>query len=330
MRTHRIAIAVVLAVAGASLASCAAADTEESATGEIGADAAFPVTIDVPGADDPLVVESEPERIVALSPDAAIALHELGVTDRLVAVPEAALNPTLNGHADEMADVPNAVSGETSPEPEQVLAWDPDLIVVTARHTGEQDAARQLGTTGVPVLTLANGWSSSDAIVENLDLIGQATGRDEAAAELGEEIRDGIADVRAHGEETEGEPTVAVLSNQAGPVFLNAGASLTTELLGSAGAVSAAESIGVTKTMPIQPEQLVAADPDAIMLVDVTGRGEESFDQLLGNPAVAGLDAVVEDRVRMFPAREVYGLGGREVVSGSEAVLEWIQSDIAG
>lgn len=326
MRTTRIVLAAAFVVAAVSLASCAAATEEEPPA----ANAGFPASIEVPGADDPLVVESEPERIVALSPDAAIALHELGATDRLVALPEAALNPTLNAYADDLGDVPNVVSGETSPEPEQVLAWDPDLIVVTARHTGEQDASAQLSATGVPVLTLTNGWSSSDAITENLALIGEATGLTDAADALGDEIRDGVEDVRTHGEETAGEPSVAVLSNQAGPVFLNAGTSLTTELVENAGGTNVADAIGVTKTMPIQPEQLVAADPDAIMLVDVTGRGEESFDQVLGNAAVAGLDAVADGNVRMFPGREVYGLGGREVVSGSEAVLEWLQTDVAG
>lgn len=274
-------------------------------------------------------VEEGPQRIVALSPDAAIALHELGLTDRIVAVPASAQNASLNPHADEMADIENVIPGGTEPEPEQVLAWSPDLVVVTARHTGEQDAAELLEATDVPVLTLTNGWSTSDAVIENLQLIGEATGTEDAADELVAEIEAGLDGVRAASAEAEETPSVAILSNQAAAPFINASGSLVSELVVNGGGANVADEIGVAQTMPIQPEQLVAADPDTIMLVDVTGKGESSFDAILENPAVAALPAVQEGRVQMFMGREVYALAGREVVSGSAAVLAWLHPELA-
>lgn len=310
------------------LSSCAGQDPDREPTAAPAA-AAFPVTVEAPGA-DPLTIEDEPQRIAVLSPDAAIALHELGATDRIVAIPQSARNETLNAHAADFADVPNEVPGETSPEPEQVLAWDPDLIVVTARHTGEQDASAQLGATGVPVLSLTNGWATSAAVIENLELLGQATGAVEQAGELATEIEEGVADVRERAADAEETPSVAILSNQAHTPFINAGTSLVSEIIVNGGGENAAEAIGVQKTMPVQPEQLVAANPDRIMLVDVTGKGEGSFDSLLANPAVADLDAVRDGNVKMFSGHEVYGLAGREIVSGSEAVLAWLHPDLAG
>ena len=274
-------------------------------------------------------VDEGPQRIVALSSDAAIALHELGLTDRIVAVPASAQNASLNPYADDMADIENVIPGDTSPEPEQVLAWSPDLVVVTARHTGEQDAAELLEATDVPVLTLTNGWSTSDAVIENLQLIGEATGAEGAADELVAEIEAGLDDVRAASAEAEETPSVAILSNQAAAPFINASSSLVSELVTNGGGTNVADEIGVAQTMPIQPEQLVAADPDTIMLVDVTGKGESSFDEILANPAVAALPAVQEGRVQMFMGREVYALAGREVVSGSAAVLAWLHPELA-
>lgn len=314
---------------GLALSGCANAPS--SAEPEVDAAATnFPVTIDAPGVAEPVVIEDAPTRIAVLSPDAAIALHELGATEQIVAVPDAATNETLNPHADAMAGVEHVLGGHTNPEPEQVLAWDPDLIVVTARHTGEQDASEQLSATGVPVLTLTNGWSTVEAVTDNLSTLGQATGTAAQAEELTAEIAQGMGDVRERSGDAERTPTVAILSNQAQAPFINAGSSLVSELVAAGGGSNAAEQVGIDQTMPVQPEQLVAMNPDAIMLVDVTGKGEASFDALLDNPAVAALPAVQDGQVQLFPGREMYGLAGREVVAASASVFDWLHPELAG
>ena len=325
MNCSRITLLALTAALAIGITSCSSVQPEQPAP----AQAAFPVTIDVPGAKAPLVIEEEPERIAVLSPDAAIALHELGLTNRIVAVPRGATSEALNPYAEELSAVPNVIAAENSPEPEQVLSWSPDLIVVTARHTGEQDASETLGATGVPVLSLTNGWSSTEDVIENLELIGQATGTNKRAAELGKEIQEGIAEVEKRAADASERPTVAILSNQAHAPFINAGPGLVSEIVKIGGGSNAADSIGLQQTMPIQAEQLVAAHPDYIMLVDVTGKGEGSFDAVMGNPAVAALPAVTEGRVRTFLGKEMYALAGLEVVSASDAVLAWLHPDLA-
>ncbi|MGO2097687.1 MAG: ABC transporter substrate-binding protein [Candidatus Microbacterium stercoravium] len=326
-RPIRAAIGGLLAL-GLGLAGCSAG-TAGAEPARVAAPAAFPVEIDEPGAAEAVVIEEEPNRIAVLSPDAAIALHEIGATERVIAIPDAATSATLNPHAEQMADVEHVIGGHTSPEPEQVLAWDPDLVVITARHTGEQDASERLSAAGVPVLTLMNGWSTSDAVAENIEILGRATGLSDAADALADEIVGGVADIRERAEGAGEQPTVAILSNQAQTPFINAGSSLVADIVANGGGASAAAQIGIDKTMPVQPEQLVAMDPDCIMLVDVTGKGEASFDELLAHPAIAALPAVADDRVALFPGRQMYGLAGREVVSASERVLEWLHPDLA-
>lgn len=329
MKQLRSSFVISTAAAVLILSACASTDPVDNPPPQESATAAFPVAVQVPGVEEPLVISQEPQRIVALSSDAAIALHELGATDRIVAVPVAAENASLNPYAAAMAGIENVIPGENSPEPEQVLAWNPDLIVVTARHTGEQDASDVLSATGVPVLTLTNGWSSSEAVIENLAVIGKAIGASEQAESLADEISAGLSGLRERAAEAASVPTVAILSNQAHVPFINAGSSLVSELVVNGGGSNVADKIGITQTMPIQPEQLVAANPEAIMLVDVTGKGESSFDAVLANPAVAALPAVQEGRVQMFVGRDVYALAGREVVSGSAAVLDWLHPELA-
>lgn len=311
------------------LTGCATAEPATPPAAQVPARAAFPVTLEVPGVTDPLTIKSEPQRIAVLSPDAAIALHELGVSDRIIAIPASATSEALNPYASSMAAVPNIIQGSHNPEPEQVLSWNPDLIVVTARHTGEQDASAALSSTGVPVLSLTNGWSSSDAVLENLELLGKATGTSDAAEALSEEIRAGLADTRDRAARATATPSVAILSNQAQAPFINAGSSLVAEVVTIGGGANAADAIGISKTMPIQPEQLVAANPDFIMLIDVTGKGAASFDAVLTNPAVAALPAVTDGRVRTFLGKDMYGLAGREVVTASASILGWLHPELA-
>lgn len=328
MNLPRISLIAVTAFA-LGLSSCAGTPPQPESTNAAVDPSQFPVTIQLPGDDQTLTLEQEPKRIVVLSADAAIALHELGLTDRIVAVPEMALSPTINSYAGELGGVAHRIAGETAPEPEQVLAWNPDLVIVTTRHTGEKDASARLTDTGVPVLSLTNGWSSSEAIIENISLIGQATGNTEKAAQLADEIRDGLTSVRDRSSSAVHTPSVAVLSNQAHAPFMNGNDSLVTELVENAGGSNAAAKIGVDQTMPVQPELLLAAQPDYLMLIDVSGRGEAAFAELLANPAVAALPAVAEGRVKMFPAHQVYGLAGTAVVSGSQAVLNWLHPELA-
>lgn len=288
----------------------------------------YPLTLSVPGA-EPITIPAEPRRIVALSPDATVALHELGLTDRIVAIPQSARSATINPYADDFAGIENTLAADVSSEPEQILAWNPDLIVVTTRHTGEQDAFAALGSTGVPVLALTNGWSTSDAVIENLEILGEATGTTGTAADIAEEIRTGLRDLDERVALLTDKPSVVVLSNQAHVPLINADDALVSEVVRHGGGINAAATMGITQTMPVQPEQLVSMAPDSIMLIDVTGRGEASFGALLDNPAVAALPAVQEGRVKVFLARDVYAVAGRGIVSGSRAVMEWLHREPA-
>lgn len=323
----RLTTLVLAAALGVS--ACSTPAEEDAAPATPTAEENFPTTIAVPGVDNDLVVDADPQRIAALSADAAIALHELGLTDRLVSVPEVALNDTLHRYADEFAAVPNTTASDNSPEPELVLSWNPDLVVVSTRHGGEQDASSRLHDTGVPVLSLTNGWNNSEEIIENVTLIGQATGTEDNAAEIADYIRTGIDNVRARAADATETPSVMILSNQAHVPFINGTDTLVSELVTNGGGVNAAEELGITSPTPIQPEQIVAANPDYIMLVDVTGKGPDSFNAILDNPAVAELPAVQEGRMHTFLGRDVYGLAGKAVVPGSEAVLEWLHPELA-
>lgn len=327
MKSTRSVAAVTAALL--ALTACAS-DAEDGADGDTAADeagGAFPRTVEVPGsAAGEVEIEAEPQRVAALSADAAGAVADLVGADRLVAVPANSQAPHVTRNADDLAGVEHTLPPGADADPEQVLSWDPDLVVVTARHDSEDDAEELLTQADLPVLAIHNGWASLDALSENITLLGEALGAEDRAEELTAEIADrSNAVATAAGEPDDDAPRVLVLSNQADQPFVNADSVVTADLLHRAGAVNAAGEAGVEQTRPVDPEQVVAMDPDAVLLVDVAGTGEEDFADLLDAPAVAALDAVEEEHVRVMPAAEVYASAGMGLLDGLENIAEWLE-----
>lgn len=324
------AAALTAAALALTLTGCSSGDAPRATTSATAADTAthYPLTLDVPGQSTPLTLKKQPTRIAVLSPDASIAVAELIGTDHIVAATAAAKNTTLNPRAAEFAKVPHTVTDNTNPNPEQVLSWKPDLVVVTARHTGEQNASDQLNAAGAPVLSLTNNWATVQDVTDNIALLGKALNAQKKAAALNTRIDDGVAAARKKTAKVSSKPSVLVLSNQGPMPFVNADTVITAELIAAAGGVNAASAAGVHATMPVNPEQVVKADPDDIMLVDVLGKGRSSFDGILSNPAVANLKAVRDGHVKLFAARDVYGVAGSEIVTGIAQITAWIHPEL--
>ena len=292
------------------------------------ADAAFPRSVQVPG--DPaqkITIPARPQRIAALSPDAAEAAMELAGPDRLIAVPASSAGASLSSHAAQMAKVPTKLPPGNDPDPEQIISLAPDLILVTTRHGGERDAQAALAEAGIPMIAIGNGWRTLEEVKQNLTLLGSALGAESKAAELTAEIDRRARDVAARLGEPERRPAVAILSNQAGRPFINAADVLASDLVKRAGGDLVADKIGLRATAPVTAEQLIAAAPDAILLIDVTGKGRESFASVLDDPAVAELPAVRDGRVTLLPARISYGTGGVRVADGLEEIARWLHPE---
>lgn len=323
IRTSRAAIAALLGLALA-LSGCAATD-DPAPTSSAGADGAeWPRTIDVPAGLNSdateLTIPAEPMQIAALTYESAATVSALGLTDRLIVVPEAAQNPVLTDQADELEAVPTTIPTERETDPEAIIAMAPDLVIVSARHGLETGVASVLTEVGIPVLLLPNSWASVEDMQTSIALIGQATGADEAAAALNDELAAGLTPA----ESGDDAPHVLILSNQAGTPFITAGNALPLDIVRLAGGVPVGEELGITVTGPISAEQVIAADPDAILLVDMNGSGRGIFQSLLANPAVAALDAVADEHVLLVEAHDVQAVGLTGTVTGLETVRDWI------
>jgi len=125
-----------------------------------------------------------PIRIISMSPNATEILAGLGVINRVVAVSDYDVWPP------EVKNLPR-IGGWSTPSLERVLAFRPDLVLVSDAQMeliGPQLRQLGLNVVSVPTHTLDDAWRA-------IRIAGHATGRDAEAAKLESTTRAGIARV---------------------------------------------------------------------------------------------------------------------------------------
>ncbi|HEV7890060.1 MAG TPA: ABC transporter substrate-binding protein [Pyrinomonadaceae bacterium] len=139
----------------------------------------------------------KPERIISLTPSTTEILYGVGAFDRVVAVSDYCTYPA------EVAKLPR-VGGWNNPNMEQIASLRPDLVIFSdaqAQFVKDKMEAAGIRTLAVPSQTLADAYKS-------IELVGQATGEEDAARRLLEQTRASVETVRL---KTERLPRLRVL-----------------------------------------------------------------------------------------------------------------------
>lgn len=286
----------------------------------------WPRTITVPGSkggpDTKLTISKQPKRIAALDYESAEVLAELGLAAQIALLPQANLNPALGTHISEL-DGKKTFPVAKELAAENVLAAEPDLVILSPRHGADNTIGKVLIQAGVPVLRLPQSWIDLEALASGIELIGKATGADAAAAQLSANLTQQITAAK---NQNPSHKQVVVLSNQAGRPFVTAGKAYPLQLLKFAGAQDAGSKLGLPHSGPISAEQLVQLNPDGILLLDMNGSGDKMFKQLLNNPAVASLAAVQNQRLLKLPGYKAQAAGLLHTVKGLNEITEWVKT----
>ena len=80
--------------------------------------------------------------------------------------------------------------------------------------------------------------------------------------------------------------------------------------------------------MPADPEAIIAADPDVIVVQDFRDAGLEPFAELLENPALADVRAVADDEVHLVDAETTSGTAGSRISEGLKEIAELLHPDV--
>jgi iron complex transport system substrate-binding protein len=245
-----------------------------------------------------VTIEAKPMRIVSTAPSNTEILFALGVGDRVVGV------SSLDDYPPEVADIDKV--GDYQPNTEAVMALSPDLVV---GYSGNAEALTPVSDAGAAVLIFDP--ANIDGIYDNIVALGAATGATPKATELIESIKAKIKEVSEAAAATGDKPRVFYAVDNT--LWTCGPGSFVDEMLTLANCINVGSEVveGVTAQdyYQLSPEQLVAADPDLILLPSSSGYA--SADEFTADTRFAGLTAVKEGRVYLFDDKIVTRPGPR-------------------
>ncbi|WJY68715.1 ABC transporter substrate-binding protein [Corynebacterium auris] len=267
-----------------------------------------------PAAEQPAV--EQPQRIAALSSDVASLVAAIAKPENIAVITDI---------GEQTPEGPQVLRGDHAVDPEQILSASPDLVLLTSRHGQERDAAALVEQSNIPVVQFdgASDFSTIDAIVDNIDKLGELLGEPERAAQLREEIETTRA--RVH-EQIPGGPAPRVLPLMARGEqrMVVPPSALLHGLVAEAGAEALTGNSGGRGPAPADPELIAALNPDVILIEDFRGRGRSDFEEILGNPALSQVPAVLSGNIHYLPSDQVTVAGAARVGEGLAAVARAI------
>ena len=287
MRTC-VALPAVLAL----LLGAPACGERSEPVGEL--DQPYPVTVQGAG-DEPAVVPSRPERIVALDAGAAELIIALGAGDRLVGIPAGI--PRGAGPRQAPPSAVEVVSPNLRVRTDNVVELEPDLLVA-APTTDQLDVSRVRRETEAP-LYVQPGSSIEDVLRATLEL-GFLVGEPVKARTLASRIRSEVAVVE---DRIAGEPVPTTFVDTGFFVTVPLRSLLGDLIVRARGESIAGETPGVD---PVPLSRLLRLDPEVYL---ATSDSRVTLRSLRDDPRTAKLTAVENERVRVLPSDFVQRAG---------------------
>ena len=254
--------------------------------------ASYPVTV-LDQAGREVTIEDAPQRLVSGYYISTSLLIALGLEDQLVGIEaKAAKRPIYKLSAPELIDLPNVGTAKEF-DLEGCAALEPDLVILPLKL---KNAAETLNGLGIDVL-LVNP-EDQELLTGMMDLIATATSTEEEAQKLKDftaaqeaVLADKLADAE--------KPTVYLAGNSS--MLSTAGnAMYQSDMIRLAGGVNAAAEIEDSYWVEISYEQLLAWDPDFIVLAS---DASYTVEDVMADPNLAACKAVANGRVIQLPSK---------------------------
>ncbi|MCV0404299.1 MAG: ABC transporter substrate-binding protein [Chloroflexi bacterium] len=314
-----------------ALSACALADpdasptTSSSAAQEPASDAPAPVAPSEAPESFPLeltddagrtvTIESEPERIVSLAPSNTEIVCALDACDRVVGVTD------FDDYPPEVADVDKVVTF-AQVDVEAVVAAEPDLVIAAGNELTPTSVIDQLGDLGLTVLVLYP--ESLDEVAADIELVGRAIGRADEATALVADMEERVAAVEAAVEGLDRPRTFYEVSVFEGTIYTAGEGSFLASLIETAGGDPIT---GDALSTSIAIEDLVAADPELILLGDATYDPSITPESVAARPGWDAMTAVASGDVVVVTDDLVITRPGPRIVDGLEALVRAIHPD---
>ncbi|MCG2799811.1 MAG: ABC transporter substrate-binding protein [Cellulomonas sp.] len=318
-----IALAATLALAGCSGTSSAATP---AASPSASATAAYPRTVSV--GDRDVTLTAQPTRIVPMSWEVSDLALELAGPERMAAVSDGSLSATSGNHVALAEQVATVLPYTTEPDPEQVLALAPDLVLLVARHPGEQTVADTLEQSGVPVVVFSDAdFATPDALAASIVVLGRLFGTEQVAQDAADTLQDQVAEVTSAVADVSDRPRVLVLMARGPKVMEQSQDATLNVLVELAGGTAIAVEQGLDQTVPVDAEQILAANPDIILAEDFEGSGLGPFGSVLSSAALVTVPAVANQQIHAISTTIASSTSTTRTGEGLREIAELLQPE---
>ena len=289
------------------------------ATAEPTAPSIFPLDL-TDDAGRRVTIPSEPLRIVSLAPSNTEIVCALGGCDRIVGV-----NDFRDGFPADVAAalgaVPN-VASFTGVDREAVVAARPDLVLAAGNELTSSADIEAMSDLGMPVLVLYP--ESLNDVYGDIRLVGRAIAADEVADALAQQMRASVGAVRETVAGLAAPSTFYEVGVFEGSIYTAGADSFLAALIEIAGGDPIT---GDALTTAIQLEDLVAADPELILLGDAAYDPSITADSVAARAGWGGMAAVVDGRVLIMPEDLLITRPGPRIVDGLGALARAIHPE---
>ena len=286
-----------------------------TATPEPSAPPAFPVTItDDEGTS--VTIQSEPQKIVSLTPATTETLFALGVGSRVVGKVEDVAN-----FPPEAESIP-IVATFASVDVEQIVTLGADLVVSGGSRLTQGAAVEQLRRADIPVIV--SYPTTIDQAIDGFQILGRAVGASDAGDQLAEDTTARLDELASIAATVTEKPRLFYEIDATSGIFTPPAESIYGELFELAGATP----ISGDEFYSISLEDLVAADPEVILLGDAAYVPPVTAEVVSARPGWAGMTAVKEGNI--FPIDDILVTRpGPRLVDGLAALIAAIHPELA-
>ncbi len=272
------------------------------------ADPAFPRTV-IDGLGRAVTLDAPPQRIASVTLGSDEILLDLVGPDRLLGVSYFAADPGISNVSDRLDGIEHT---DLSGEPERLIGLDADLVVLASYSNAA--VLDQLEDAAVPIFVLAD-FNTIEDLRANIRLLGEVTGEEAHAEDL---IAEMDARLEAVAEAVAGQEPVRALYYEPGGITYGPGSTVD-EIMTLAGGINVATEAGLGPYPLVDPEFVLAADPDAVLLGGWFGDAGDSTAWFTSDPAFSTLRAVQEGRVYPISAAHMTNVS-HHIATGVEDV----------
>jgi len=247
-------------------------------------------------------LERPPQRIIPIFSSNTELVAALGLVDRIVGIEAFARHPP------EVRGKP-LIGGRLGFSVDAIVRQSPDLVVVTPARQAMHQILDPMRRLNIPVIVLQS--RNVREVIENVRLLGRATGTETRAEELAESFEARLRRVQGTHRLTDRLRVILITGRLGnGMVLIARSDTYTGDALRLAGARHA---LNQTVVPQVSPEAVITADPDVLLFAGTP----EHFKELLATPGWSLLRAVRTKRAHLV-ARSEFLIPGPRTFDGIE------------